>query len=326
MATFVLPTNASLHAIRAFISHNPDLFSTADGRARLVLHEKWMHLEPVALAMVASWGAWCRRTGLPLTVEGLSDRADYAWRMRLFEHLGVEYHPSRRENEEAGRFIPLANVRVAQDIPAVIANVSALLHLDGDLDSLRAVQHCISELLRNVVEHSSSPDGAFICAHNYTTQGRRRVTIGVADCGMGIAAHLVRAYPEARTDILALPLAMTPGITGAIPGLYGTPDNAGAGLFITRSIAKGTGGYFVLHSGKACYRLRRTTSDVAQSQLFPDPLADRHDLWSFDSAWQGTVVSLEIATERIADVDGYFQWIRDHLPARPGVRQRIRFR
>lgn len=247
-----------------------------------------MHLEPIGLAMIAAWGAWCRRNGMPIRVQNLTKKANYAWRMRLFDHLQVRYDPGHQEHEEAGRFLPLSNVKSGAEARAVIGDISALLHLDADPASLAAVQHCVSELLRNVLEHSASPDGAFVCAHNFAGPGQiPRVSVVVADCGVGIAEHLGTVYPELRSDdSQAIIRAMQPGVTGAIRGPYGTSENAGAGLFITRSMAKGTGGYFLAASGKACYRLRRTRQQEDQSQLFPDPLLDRHDLWTLPHRWR----------------------------------------
>jgi len=165
--------------------------------------------------------------------------------MKLFEHLGIEYPNQVTEHEEAGRFLALRNVRTRDDVRGVIADVSALLHLDRDIEALAAVQYCMSELLRNVLEHSNSPDGAYVCAHNYSEANTQRVTIAIADCGVGITKHLGRAYHDIKNDdLLALRYAMQPGVTGAVSGTYGTPDNAGAGLFITRCIAKGSGGVF----------------------------------------------------------------------------------
>src|SRR5262249_45193666 len=137
--------------------------------------------------------------------------------------------------------------------------------------------------------------------------------------------HLGAVHPEAaRSDRAAVSLALRPGITGARPGMYGTPDNAGAGLFITRCIAKGSGGYFLLASGNAAYRLRRARTPEQQSLLMEDPLHERHDVWEFQRQWQGTVAALEIRTDQIADFQGYFGWIRDHLPKR-AQRKRIQF-
>jgi anti-sigma regulatory factor (Ser/Thr protein kinase) len=315
-----------IHTARAFFSGSSP-FAVNEQEAVLEFHPRWAHVEPLALSMIAAWGGWCRQQGLRITARNLGRHVDYAARMKLFQYLGIDYNPGVLEHEEAGRFLPLSQVRDHNQLTAVIANISALLHLDQEPDSLAAVQYCVSEMLRNVLEHAGSPDGAFVCAHRYTERPPHRVTIGVADCGRGIARHLGAAHPEALTDDrIALGLAMRPGITGARPGMYGTPDNAGAGLFITRCIAKGTGGYFLLMSGDAAYRLRRARTPEEQTYLRIDPYDEpRHDRWELPSKWQGTVVTVEIRTDRIADFQGFFQWIRGQMPRRASLAGRIRF-
>lgn len=326
MPKLIVPTNANIHAARSlFASNNP--FQETGEEAVLELHPKWVHVEPLALSMIAAWGAWCRRRGYSIRVENLGKHAAYAARMRLFQHLEVEFDPGLIEREEAGRFLPITQVRSRTDVTGVIANISAMLHLEQDPESLAAVQYSISELLRNVLEHSGSEDGAFVSAHRYTQTDPHRVTIAVADCGRGITSHLSQKFPEVGTDdTAALGLAMQPGITGALPGIYGTSENAGAGLFITRCIAKGTGGYFLLSSGDAGYRLRRARSDEEMIELCLDPYDDnRHDRWSFPSSWLGTIASVEICTERIADYQGFFQWIFKQIPSRKAITERINF-
>ena len=326
MPRFVVPTNANLHAIHSFVENNR-FFRNSSKTATLELHPKWVHVEPVALSMIAAWGAWCRRKGYAIRVKNIGKQADYAARMRLFQQLAVDYNPQIKEREEAGRFLPLTQVQNRRDVTNVIANISAMLHMQHDPESLAAVQYCISELLRNVLEHSNSEDGAFVSAHRFAEKGIHRVAIAVADCGQGITSHLSRAHPEvAGDDAMALGLAMQPGITGAIRGPYGTSENAGAGLYITRCIAKGTGGYFFIMSGNAGYRVRRSKTPDDLIVLYPDPYDDeRRNRWDFQSSWQGTVVAVEIRTEMIADYDGFFQWIFGQMPSRKTVTRRIKF-
>src|SRR5438552_4034725 len=153
------------------------------------MDSRWMHIEPFALAMAAAWGARCRRQGLPITLKNLTPRAKYAARMKLFEALGIDPKFEITEHEEAGRFLPIRNVSTPAEIRGVIGDVSALLHLDNAPETLAAVQYCVSELMRNVLEHSNSPEGGFVCAHNFTSGANRRVSIAIADCGQGIASH-----------------------------------------------------------------------------------------------------------------------------------------
>lgn len=324
MPKFIVPTEASIHTSRSLLFQN-DFFGNPDEPAVLEFHPKYMHIEPIGLSMIAAWGGWCNRNELQVEARNISKRTDYAARMHLFEHLSIPYEAQIVEHEEIGRFMPLRNITNQDDIKRVIADVSALLHLDENPDSLAAVQYCLSELLRNVLEHSGSPEGGYVCAHNFSGKGLHRVTLAVADCGRGIAQHLGQAYDQVlNDDKAALRYAMTPGITGVKPGAYGTPDNAGAGLFITRSIAKGTGGYFEIISGNAAYRLRRTRLD-GQLSLSIDPFVERCDIWHLPFSWQGTVVTVEIGTEAINDFEHYFGWIRNQVPKRKGTEKKIQF-
>lgn len=327
MPRLVLPNSVSFHTARSFLAQNDPFHSEPPGKAVLELHPNWLHLEPLGLAMAAAWGSHHRRLGQQVEILNLGARARYAARMGLFDFLGIDFSPAVQEHEEAGRFLSLTQVQSNEEVRDVIGDISALLHLDGDPESLAAVQYCISELLRNVLEHSGSPDGAFVCAHRYHKADIPRVTIAVADCGIGIPAHLGRVHPEAaQNDLAALGLAMRPGVTGAMAGAYGTPDNAGAGLFITRCMAKGTGGYFLLISNSAAYRLRRESGDDEMTALYADPFDEpRIDRWAGFGDWQGTVVSVEIRTDKIADYTGFFQWIFGRIPRKTSKDHKIRF-
>jgi hypothetical protein len=329
MPILEIPNDASIHTLKNFLTKNSP-FENPLTPAVLRLHPNWAYMDPMALAMTAAWGGWCRRNGRAIQVENMvGPHINYAARMRLFTHLGVDCDIALEEHEEAGRFVPLTNIRTQSDLAAVIANVSALLHLDQDPNSLQAVRYCVSELIRNVLEHSGSPEGAYACAQRYSEKDPKRVTLAVADCGQGISKHLGNAYPEALHDSqVALRLSMQPGITGAPRGMYGSPDNAGAGLFITRAIAKATGGYFALLSGNAAFRLMRLRpSEQDQLRLFLDAYDEpRSNNWKLEEHWQGTVAAVEIVTEEIQTFPSLFQWIRKQMPAKKTAAGRIRFR
>ena len=220
-----LPNSVALQNVGAFFRRSR-AFEPSGDVAVLEFHPKWFHVEPVALAMAASWGTWARRSGYDLRAVNLGRKTAYAGRMHLFQILGIDFDPVFQEHEESGRFLPLFQVTDSAGVRRVVGDVSALLHLDDEPETLAAVQYCVSELLRNVLEHSNSPDGAFICAHRYSSSKPQRVTIAVADCGQGISNHLSSVYPAALTDdTTALQLAMRPGVTGARSGVYGAGDD-----------------------------------------------------------------------------------------------------
>lgn len=327
-------SNASIHTLRNFIFENSP-FSDTESPASLVLHPKWAHMDPMTLAITAAWGGWCRKRSCTVEAQNAAgNHCNYFARMGLFQHLGVQYEADLQAHEETGRFLSLRQVRSTDELGAVIADVSALLHLDTELDALTAVRYCLSELIRNVLEHSGSLKneqagefgGAYVCAQRYVNKNPKRVSIAVVDCGWGIPEHLGFQYPKAKSDHReALRLAMELGITGAYKGgMYAAPENAGAGLFFTRAIAKVTGGYFVLVSGDAAYRLRRSKGAERQ-RIYGNAFDERHDLWTLPSPWIGTVAAVEIATDEIPSFSKFFDWVRKQLPTQKTARGRIKF-
>ncbi len=324
MPTFQIPNDASIHTVKNFLLNNSPF--SLDPPAKLIFHPNFVYMDPLALAMTAAWGGWCRQHGITIEVDNCGHHVNYAARMQLFKHLGVSFAAELHEHEESGRFMPLKQVNSAHDLGAVIADMSALLHLEKEPGGLAAVQYCVSELIRNVLEHSGSTQGAYVCAQRYVDAAPKRVTIAVADCGGGVADHLGYLYPEAKDDDReALRLAMTPGVTGAQPGMYGSTDNAGAGLFITRAIAKATGGYFVLASGSALFRIKREKKKDRRL-VFHDAYIDpRHDEWKSPNSWHGTVAAVEIATDEIQDFHAFFEWVRKQLPAKKTAAGKIKF-
>jgi hypothetical protein len=327
MPTLTIPNEASIRTIRNFLHGNAP-FSDTNNPADLVMHPRWAFMEPVAMAIVAAWGGWCQRNGCSINAQNLSGpHLKYVIRMGLFDHLNISHAPLVAEHEEAGRFIPLTQVKTNADLAAVFGDVSALLHLDNEPNGLAAVQYCVSELLRNVLEHSGSAEGAYVCAQRYPSNPPR-VSIAVADCGVGIASALSSyTYPEVENDDEgALRLAMQLGVTGAVKsGPYGATENAGAGLFFTRAIAKATGGYFGLLSGNGLFRIKRLRKGerpLVYGDAFSDP---RSDFWGLKWSWPGTVAAVEILTQNVPNFPKFFESIVQQLPARKTAAGKIKF-
>src|SRR5829696_3737787 len=109
MPKLVIPNSVALQNIRSFIAKNKP-FEDDSAEAVLEFHPQWVHMEPVALAMAAAWGTWAKRRGFPLRAVNLGRKTAYAARMRLLEHLGIEFDPRFEEREAAGRFVPLVQV------------------------------------------------------------------------------------------------------------------------------------------------------------------------------------------------------------------------
>ncbi|MGE0479322.1 MAG: ATP-binding protein [Phycisphaerae bacterium] len=135
------------------------------------------------------------------------------------------------------------------------ARRAAALVRSADAASGDHVQYCVGELARNVVQHADSPGGGVALARRAPHGGA--LQIAVCDAGRGVRASLAPFYTEVQTDLEALRLATLPHTSGAVPpGPYGSFENMGLGLFISKEIAWRTGGGFWLASGSALLGVR----------------------------------------------------------------------
>jgi hypothetical protein len=294
-AVIEIPNSAVIRMARGFLTRTDWSF---DERETLIrFHEKWCHMHPWIIAALAAWGLEAQTRGVDVRLEN-ANRAAYAWRFGLADYLGVDPGMEVQPHEEAGRFVALRTVANRADLGALMPDVVPLLHLADDPEQARAVHYVLSEMISNVLEHSSSKHGAVVCAQYYTGEhasGRQYVSVGVADTGRGVRASLASNYPAIASDAEAVLKAIQPGITGAVPaGMYGSPDNAGAGLFFTRRLSQSSDAHFAIGSGRAMFRTSTARHRPADNQLV-FPIA----------GYPGTIVSVDFSLERQLSFDDF---------------------
>jgi hypothetical protein len=262
-------------------------------------------MQPWVISMLAAWARFAVRHGIPVVGVENAHTAGYAWRFGLLDFVDGWYFPEPPviEHEESGRFVPLKRIRTAADITALIADIAPLLHLSSEPQQVLAVQYVMSEMVRNVLEHSQSPEGAFVCAQLYPGQRSERayVSIGIADCGVGIRRTLARNYTDLKSDSDGLLTAIRLGTSGAA---HASADNAGGGLYFTRRLSDATRGYFGLASGDALFR-----TSLARERPADDRLVKRI------SRYPGTVVSVEIGLQQPIDFEDFMAETRESFLA-----------
>ncbi len=283
-----LPNSAFLGNINAFLK----VIDTSDPEVlEITSNEKWISVHPVVLCMVASLGLEVRSKNSNSSIKCerfTATSKHYFERMGLFSFLQLDSEIEIVEHESAGRFIPLTQIKNSTDLSKFIEDMIPLLHLDQK--NTQPIKYIISELVRNVLEHSGSKNGAIVSAQYYSKSNTIR--IGIVDAGVGIS-QTIRKSHVAKTDLDAIQLALTPGITGTTSKEGGTDYNAGAGLFFTKSIAKINRDFFIIYSGNTLYKLLRE-KDKNEVLLFSDPLEDKHTKDDGLPYWSGTVVGIDI--------------------------------
>jgi hypothetical protein len=252
-------------------------------------------MQPWTIAALAAWALAHRDEGGSIRVENPdTEGLGYTWRMGLADYFGVDTPVGFEEHEETGRFITLRTIGRRDDLADLLSDLVTLLHvIDAAAES---VLYAMSEMVRNTLEHSRSV-GAVVCAQRYPRRGDREeyVSLGIADRGVGVLTSLSRQY-VLPTAAEALVKAIEPGVSGAVPGMYGAPDNAGAGLFVTRQLSEATQRYFGIASGDAMFRTSTAKKPHPDTELVLQV-----------APYSGTVVCVEIGLSESFDYSRILQ-------------------
>ncbi|MFN0117414.1 MAG: hypothetical protein ACKVQC_03855 [Elusimicrobiota bacterium] len=309
-----LPNSAFLGNIdpflRSFDPSTPEILE-------MTANSKWISVHPFVLSMIAALGMTIKPENFHC--EKLEARSKhYLVRMGLFKILNVPTDIRITEHEPAGRFIPLTQIKTSEELSKFITEMIPLLHVEAE--QAKTIGYIVSELVRNVLEHSESLYGALLCAQYYPKSNVIR--IGIADTGMGIKASINQSH-LAKTDIDGIRMALMPGITGKTKNEGGTEQNAGAGLFFIKSIAHVNRDYFVVYSGSGFYKLLKKTSK--RSSLHADPFKDRHSIGENMPHWFGTLVGIDMTLDQTAEFSLLLEAIRKTYSTAIRERKEARF-
>ena len=317
-----VPNPVWLHTAASFVATAAFPWPDA-GEVTLTLPSGYCFLSPLGIAAVSAWGDTLRTRGVRVQCENVDTRGvGYASRLHMFDYLGCQ-GPPVMEHEETGRFIPVTRIESQEQLRDFSVNVAPLLHLDSQ-EAVNAVRYCLEELVRNVLEHADGAP-AYACAQYYPTSSK--VSVAVADCGQGLFASLSGNHPGLGDDEAASLLALRPGVSGVTAARFGAEENAGAGLFFTKTIAKSSGERFLLYSGKGGYLLLPHRDAAQRALVFEEASSDKHKMLC-GSPWPGTLVALDIGVSPDYDFKDVLKFIRDRyydFTRGRKKRRRIRF-
>ena len=262
---------------------NPDFLFISTDEKRIAVH-------PAYLALSAALAIKIGKNNSVIT-SNIPDGMHYLSQMGLYDFLSTPSPLPAIDTEQSGRYIPLRIIKTAQEQSAFIADFVPLLHLPES--ESRIIRYVIGELVRNALEHSYSKDGAIVTARYY--EKSHKVSLAICDTGIGIWRSMSKIW-HPQTDLDAIRLALTPGISGTTRKEGGTFENAGAGLFYVRSIAKTTRNYFLIYSGKAEYLLYKWDKRL-KLRYTADPFKEEHFATNDAPDFPGTLVALDISLD-----------------------------
>lgn len=320
---FNLPLTMKLHLPNSVWIGNIDPFlkkmDTSNGELEISSHKDWISVHPVVLCMVTSLGLKIRHENKKILFQKMTATSKhYFHRMGLFKLLKLKSEMEIKEHESAGRFIPIQIIKNSKELDNFITEMIPLLHKEPD--KVEPIKYVVTELVRNVFEHAQSKIGAVVCAQYYPKSNTIR--IGVVDIGIGINKSISKVW-NPKSDLDAISLALTPGITGTTRRIGGTGENAGAGLFFIKSLAKINRDFFIIYSGKAMYKLLKNPKNK-EAKLIAEPLQDHNSHGEDYPYWQGTVVGIDLCLNQHPNFDKILDLIRDFY--RRAKKQKIKER
>lgn len=295
--------------------------STSPEELKITTHARWVNIHPVVLTMIAALGKTIKPDRISID-DITATSGHYLDRMGLFEILGKESPYSIAEHEPAGRFIPITQIRTQDEQTKFITEMIPLLHLDAQ--QADAIKYTVGELVRNVLEHASAENGAFVAAQYYPNANM--VRLGICDTGVGIRRTINESW-FAENDIDAIKLALTPGITGTTRREGGTEVNAGAGLFFIKSMAMVARDYFIIYSGTGLYKLtKRDKRTQGLPRLRANPNEDKHAETNDSPNFPGTVVGIDISLDQTSEFASLLTVIRNAYTRAVQERRKQRYR
>lgn len=122
----------------------------------------------------------------------------------------------------------------------------------------------MAEVVNNVLDHSASAVGCYVCAQYYPAE--ERLFFSIIDLGVGILATLREKYPALKSSREAISLAVQSGVSGKPIG-----RNAGVGLWVLTGFLKQYGGQLQIVSCEGDWTQNPSGECVAVSRPFQFP-------------------------------------------------------
>lgn len=187
--------------------------------------------------------------------------ASYAKNNNFFHFAESDKNIDNRNKEFSGSFTPImktpldtyhrAEDNIVENVSKKISNVLSA----GNDEVYRILEYIISELFRNIPEHSQCLEG-WHCSQHWVHDDYIEAEIALVDYGIGFKESLSFAGKfQVLNDVEAIRLALEPGITAGIVDKSHLREgekteylNSGYGLYAITELCKALSGQYVIVS------------------------------------------------------------------------------
>lgn len=227
--------------------------------------------------------------------------------------------------EEKKRTVKIQRISKYSEIDNLAEKIASLTLTDVSahyIDSVEVkelIKYIITELLRNVIQHSGDKNGGVVIAQRMDQgseyENNKSVQICVVDRGIGIYDSLKRMHSNIEDNNAALEHSLWPSFSGTFAeGLTGSEQNAGMGLFFISEIVKRTAGRLLIASGSTSLFLEG------------DPNGNGNNLIkTYDVGFDGTIVAIDIPKRSCADFEELLKKVQQTAYERSIDRERIHY-
>jgi hypothetical protein len=240
--------------------------------------------------------AWRLLHHVTISIEGSPSTRRYLARMNFSESsTPTRMHLTAAENPPYSLALHSIDDEPAEALAGRLADICNAHGYLGQ-DAYNALVIAFSELIENVNRHAGNPKVATIGAQYYPAQ--RKLTITLADCGIGIRESFVQGHNDAAKRRLkhgenALRLAISPLVTSKPVRSAEGIGHSGFGLYIVSELTLRNGGTFRLMSGSdslTLYKRQVRDNSARRSELVNSPY------------WQGTLISLLLHLDNLLPI------------------------
>lgn len=259
-------------------------------------HKNVKRVEPFGLLLIASKiRSISKKKNVKIT--GYKNNMSYAAHMGYFDSINIEYGKKIGQANGNDNYKPITkesinalNIKafnkygtdtlkyIEEEISKPLAKVLGRT----DIRIINNLTFCISEIIRNVIEHSESNDFWFAAQY---WPSRSLVEFSILDEGTGIGKSLQKNKKiNFKSNKEALQLSINAGVTSSEKKKHKKiEDNSGFGLFMSSSICSRLGD-FALCSGDAC---------VIKKNKY---------MFTKNASFEGTIIRMRLNTNLINDI------------------------
>lgn len=230
------------------------------------------YVKPFGMLVVAQTIQSFRKRAPQVKIAPVPHRSEaerYAAHMGFFQACGIDLGKQPGQAKGSDRYLPLTyretqglaspDEHLGTQISRLSLQLAQMLTQDTSGAVVDVLEYSFREIIRNVAEHSQSPDFGY-CAQYWSKSDE--VEIALIDRGIGLRASLAQnpyLQPHLQADRDALKLALMPGISGKVyPGKKSDDDdpweNSGFGLYMNYRLCNEGGSFFIASGQTGLYR------------------------------------------------------------------------